>query len=485
MCVCVCVCVRERERESVCVCVCVGGCTLSQLGNMIFPVWEINAMPDKLIISKSMQLIDTPSPSIPTWTAQIFHWLIKRFTTLTAWNKKIKTKPIAPECPRCCTTVYNVENMHADQTRGCNLRVNSDNQWTKLHNCNSCVTTEVKRNKHTSILHSHPHLYQWFWSIPQSYSLVNASPNVTPLRGRWIAPIGAGWAPTNTSPFFLEMPSLMPSAKFSDAKSDNTCGNAEWVTASSSRLLGPSASPSLPCSGKRGPQSEAMGTLGAGFYLHHCPQASRPVPKLYHVSSSLLAFVRAVQCIFQHSWNQWLQVFQHCRHRLGGWKQSVVPVFTAFTELVYAPLAIPAGFVQDFHFQVPELKNHFPRPSYCSVKHTIWALKLQVKWVLYFPFITYQMASMTFLNSPSAVYMLTIIMKFPNFPWPKSAIFPKLAKTKKCHFPQIFQAYMEKGTSVFPNIPPFVFFWQTVWTLTRNVWLLHTFGSGMILIFFF
>ena len=162
VCVCVCACVwereRERERECVCVCVCVGvgGCTLSQLGNIIFPIWEINARPDKLIISKSVQLIDTPSPSIPTWTAQIFHWLIKRFTTLTAWNKKIKTKPIAPECLQCCTAVYNVENMHADQTRGCNLWVNSNNQWIKLHNCNFCVTTEVKRNKHTSILLSHP-----------------------------------------------------------------------------------------------------------------------------------------------------------------------------------------------------------------------------------------------------------------------------------------------------------------------------------------
>ena len=33
---------------------------------------------------------------------------------------------------------------------------------------------------------------------------------------------------------------------------------------------------------------------------------------------------------------------------------------------------------KDFYFKIPKLKDHFPKPSYSSVTHTIWALQFQV-----------------------------------------------------------------------------------------------------------
>ena len=376
--------------------------------------------------------------------------------------------------------------MHTDQTRGCNLWVNSNNQWIKWHNCNSCVTTEVKRNKHTSILLSHPHLYWWFWPIPQSdhhsYSWVNASPHVTPLRGRRVALISAGQAPTNTSPYH-QMP--IPTTPVE-------CRLSNCIIS-----LATSASPSLPCSGKRGPQSEEMVTLEAlNSCLHHRPQASRSVAKAvpckfltpgFHQSCpahlpaqlepatsdlpELQTQARRLKtecyiCAYSIYWSSVHNTCYICRFRTG--------------------FSLPNSWTQRPFSQTKLL---------LSYTHTIWVLKLQVKWVLHFPFVTYQLASLTFFNSPSAAYMLTIIMKFPNFPQPKSAIFPKLAKTKKCHFPQTCQDQKSAISPKFPGLhgkrylsfPPFFFFFflQRVWTLTKTSDCFIPLGQAWFWFFFF
>ena len=140
-------------------------------------------------------------------------------------------------------------------------------------------------------------------------------------------------------------------------KSD--CVSSAWA-------LGQRLSPSPPCSGKRGPQSEETITS-----CMHCTLVHITVTKKQklasgstHTSSSFLAFVRTVHCILQHCWNQWLQVFQYCRHRLRGWKENVflvsatlvLPVNVRFLHSPHPPprlivfLSVLSYFIFIYHF---------------------------------------------------------------------------------------------------------------------------------------
>ena len=150
------------------------------------------------------------------------------------------------------------------------------------------------------------------------------------------------------------------------------------------------------------------------------------------------------------------------------------------------------------YFTIPKLKDHFPRPSYCSVPatcrhiHNVFGSRFKLNrfwyfllWYIIHHFNSQFFVCFVFLHPPSAECLLTITMKTENFqrPWQKrkkkKAIFPDIPGKKHMSFLKFVKIIvLLKTVKALHRLDPMVYdvvLWKVYYnrnTLTKE-WCYH------------